>query len=117
VVFELKAQDARITWTVRVKDGGMTMDFRGEGAGLAKLDALELIFPFDASATATCPFPSEWSKDGKLIFPALLHAPDLGIVRVSCPQKPALPASWQGRREFLSTTLTLELPVPTGAAR
>ena len=115
VVFELKAQDAQITWTVRVKDGGMTMDFRGAGAGLAKLDGLELIFPFDASTTATCPFPSEWSKDGKLIFPALLHAPDLGIVRVSCPQKPDLLARWQGRREFLSTTLTLELPVPTGA--
>ena len=116
VVFELKAQDVEITWTVRVKDGGMTMDFSGKGAGLPKLDALELVLPFDASATATCPFPSEWSKDGKLIFPALLHAPDLGILRVSCPQKPAVLARWQGRREFLSTTLTLELPVPAAGA-
>ena len=150
VVFELKAQDAHITWTVRIWNGGMTMDFRGTGAGLSKLEGLELVFPFDASATATCPFPSEWTRDrkpassaskpdglqvkpydaaatgsysppgewgndGKLIFPALLHAPDLGILRVSCPQKPDLLARWQGRREFLSTTLTLELPVPTGA--
>lgn len=116
VIFRLKGDGAEIDWTVRVKDGAMTMEFTGRGEGLRKLDGLELVLPFDATAAATCPLPSDWTKDAKIILPSLLYAPDLGSLRVSCPQKPPLLARWEGRREFRSTTLTLELPVPVPGA-
>ena len=115
VLIRLAGEGAEITWTVRVKEGSMTMDFTGSGDGLARLERLELALPFDATAAATCPLPSDWTNDGKqakIILPSLIYAPDLGSLRVSCPQAPSWLGRWEGRREFRSTTITLDLPVP-----
>ena len=113
VVFDFAAPDARITWTVAVKDGGIRMGFTGSGAGLGRLQGLVLRFPYDPSATATHPIADEFSRNGMFRLPALINAPDLGAMRVTCATVPDLEGSWRGSRETRSTTLELHLPVPT----
>lgn len=112
VVFRLKEQDFEIIWSVQVKDGGMRMTIGGSGKDLASVERLELAFPFDPSATATGPVAGEWTDDEKLQLPALINAPDLGVMRLSSPDQSGILGRWEGSRGRVDcfATLTLELP-------
>ena len=112
VVFRLVGAEAEITWTVRIRDGGMRMAFSGNGPGLTNLQGLVLTFPLEMTATATVPLADEFSRDGSFQLPALVYAPDLGAMRVTCAAHPKLAGSWQGSRETRSASLSLNLPVP-----
>lgn len=112
VVFELEVPDASVTWVVSLKNGRIQIDFRGSGGGLAKLEKLELIFPFDPRVTATGPVGGEWTTEEKLQLPTLLHAPDLAAMRLTSPTGADILARWEGSRGRVGcwATLTLELP-------
>ena len=112
-VFQLAGPEVQITWTVQVKDGGIRMTFSGSGQGLTNSQGLVLTIPLDPTATATVPLADEFSRDGTFQLPTLVYAPDLGAMHVSCAGAPKLAGSWQGSRQTRSTTITLNLPVPT----
>jgi len=112
VVFQLAADDQKVTWLVRLRAGGLSMHFEGAGDAVSGLDRLELVFPFDITTAATCPITGEWTRDGKLRLPMLLHAPDIGTMRVDSPQQQGVLGRWEGSRVKRQATLTLELPIP-----
>jgi len=111
-VFELAADNLNITWSMRLHDGGLSMHFGRSSDPVDGLDRLELVFPFDITTTATCPITGEWTREGKLRLPMLLHAPDIGTMRVDCPDQPGVLGRWEGSRAKRQATLTLELPIP-----
>ncbi len=111
-IFELAADSLNITWSMRLHDGGLSMQFDRSGNAIAGLDRLELVFPFDITTTATCPITGDWTREGKLRLPMLLHAPDIGTMRVDCPDQPGVLGRWEGSRTKRQATLALELPIP-----
>jgi hypothetical protein len=53
------ADDITLTWTAEVNDADLSITLAGEGAGLDRVEAIELVFPFDPRVTATTVLPSK----------------------------------------------------------
>ena len=109
------ADDITLTWTVEVDDADLSITLAGEGAGLDRVEAVELVFPLDPRATATTVLPSKWADDGTLRLPALISAPDFGqMVLTAEPDTPErrVTGRLEGSRAQLTVDFTLQLPVP-----
>ena len=106
------APDTALTWTVRARAGGFSMDVGGEGSGLARLEELQLVFPFDPRVAATTVLTGDWAESGRARLPFIISAPDLGQMYVSCSQHPKLEARLDGDRTGQTVTLTFLLPTP-----
>jgi hypothetical protein len=57
-----------LRWKLRATGGGLEVDVCDDGA--EPIEAVELLWPFDARATATTALPAEWLPGGRLREPA-----------------------------------------------
>jgi sugar lactone lactonase YvrE len=112
VVFRLAGPALEILWRLRATQGGLAMEFSGTGAGLARLQRLELVLPFAVTTAVTSVISSQWDADGRFRLPAILSAPDLGQMVARSPGAEAVPGRVEGSRSGKTLTVTLELPVP-----
>ena len=99
-----------LEWRIRSGANELTMTFRVQGAGLTKVEGLELEFPFAPLMTATTLLPSDWDAAGKLQLPAIISAPDLGQMLLSAAPNAPLKGRFIGSRANHTVDFTLELP-------
>jgi len=104
--------DTTLFWELRTDQGSLSMHLNLRGESAAKVGGLRLTFPFNPRLTATTVISAEHAKNGKLRLPAIISAPDLGQMLLSCPKYPDLPARLAGNRAEGWVNLTLELPPP-----
>lgn len=102
-----------IAWEIAVQPDGLRMQVSSNGDGSADVDQLELVFPFEPATAVTSVICSNWTKEGKFLLPAILSAPDLGQMLVTCP---GTTGRIEGSRSEKWVTVTLELPLPKEAA-
>ena len=110
------ADDITLTWTVEVDDADLSITLAGEGAGLDRVEAVELVFPFDPRVTATTVLPSKWADDGTLRLPALISAPDFGQMYLTVePDTPErrVTGRLEGSRDQITVDFILQLPAPS----
>lgn len=106
------APDAELEWRIQVGAGRLTMQFGGQGAGLSRVEGLELGFPFDPRMAATTLLPKVWDDEGNLHLPAIINAPDFGQLLLSGAPHSDLKGRLTGGRASHTVDFTLELPVP-----
>jgi hypothetical protein len=111
------APQTEINWQVRSAGGGLAMQFSGQGAGLGKVEAVELVFPFAPGVTPVTAISSVWDHDGNFYLPALVSAPDFGQMLLSGKstdpgRKPIRKARLIGSRAAKTVDLVLELAPP-----
>ena len=114
------APDAEINWLVSSADGKLTLLFSGVGAGVAKVDGFEVVFPFAPGVTPTTALSSTWNDDGSFQLPAVVSAPDFGQMYLSAESTDAkraavLKARLDGSRKDKWVNLVLELAPPQAA--
>jgi hypothetical protein len=111
------ADDITLTWTVAMHDADLSITLAGEGTGLDRVEAVELVFPLDPRMTATTVLPSKWADDGTLCLPALISAPDFGQMYLTAEGDTPdhrVTGRLEGSRDLphLTVDFTLQLPVP-----
>lgn len=107
---------AALRWSVSLRDPGLVVGLRGDGRARSPADGVVLRLPLSPPVAATCVVADDWTEDGRARLPFLLHAPDIGTLRVSCPQLPDLAARWEGSRSEQTATLLFDLPTPKRAS-
>jgi len=111
------APETEIMWRIRSAGGSLIMQFSGRGAGLGKVEAVELVFPFAPSVTPVTAISSVWDDDGSFHLPSLVSAPDFGQMLLSSRstdpgRKPIRKARLEGSRAAKTVDLVLELAPP-----
>ena len=106
------APDAQLEWRLQPGTGRLTMSFDGQGAGLSRVEGLELEFPFDPRVAATTLLPQVWDDEGNLHLPAIISAPDFGQMLLTATPEADLKGRLTGGRANHTVDFTLELPVP-----
>ncbi|MDD2765196.1 MAG: hypothetical protein PHE83_14625 [Opitutaceae bacterium] len=106
------APDAELEWRLQPGAGRLTMTFAAHGAGLSRVEGLELEFPFDPRVAATTLLPQVWDDEGKLHLPAIISAPDFGQMLLQATPQADLKGRLIGSRANHTVDFTLELPVP-----
>ncbi|MFA6244956.1 MAG: hypothetical protein WC655_28695, partial [Candidatus Hydrogenedentales bacterium] len=101
-------------WTVGCGDGGGEGPSFTFGSGKdSKIQAAEVLFPFDATVTPTTALPHAWNEDGTMTLPAVINAPDFGPVLLTNMGGKPIHARLEGSREQHAVDLVVELE-PTG---
>jgi hypothetical protein len=72
------APDAEINWQIQVAGGKLNLQFSGKGDGLARIEGIELVFPFAPGVTPVTAISGDWNDDGSFRLPAIVSAPDFG---------------------------------------
>ncbi len=103
--------EAELVWSLGQKDGSLSQTVSGRGGQWSRVEALELVFPFDPQVTPTTVLPGAWNQDGSLRLPAIISAPDFGQWLLSCKDRPALKGRLEGSRAKHTVDFILELPV------
>jgi hypothetical protein len=106
------ATGARVIWVVASRADGLSMSVSGEGDLSTAVDRVELVFPFEPRTAVTSVISDTWTPEGKFRIPAIVSAPDLGQMVVSCAEEPGLVGRVEGSRAESWVTVTFELPVP-----
>lgn len=111
------APGVELIWTIIPKTASrdklrMVIETKGDGP-----DHLELVFPLNPRATSTCLLPSGWAENDHLRLPAVISAPDLGQMLLSCKQKPGLTARIEGSRANHTVDFIVELPRGAGYSK
>lgn len=104
------APDADLEWRVRPGAGQLTMTFLARGAGLSRVEAIELGFPFDPRVAATTLLPAAWDAEGNIRLPAVISAPDFGQMLLSGKGSHGLKGRLEGSRAKHTVDLVLALP-------
>jgi hypothetical protein len=111
------AEDKQLTWEIAVEPHGLRMRVACNKDVSADVDQLELVFPFEPTTAVTSIISSDWTADGRFLIPAIINAPDLGQMLVTCDEQPKLSGRIEGHRRERYVTVTFDLPVPgRGAA-
>ncbi|NLH74964.1 MAG: hypothetical protein GX456_18100 [Verrucomicrobia bacterium] len=115
------APQTEMNWRIRSAGGGLTMHFCGNGVNLGKIEAVELVFPFDPGVTPVTALSSVWDDDGAFHLPALISAPDFGQMRLTgkstAPdRRPVIKARLDGSRAAKTVNLVFELAPPVAGA-
>ena len=106
---------AELQWAIETSGGAMKMHLALRGDRASHVQALRLVFPFDPRLAATTIISGDWTKEGRLRLPAILGAPDLGQMLLSCDRHPKLEGRLEGSRREQWVDFTLELPAPDAA--
>jgi len=106
------AEDRQLTWKIAVGPDGLRMRLACNKDISADVDDLELVFPFEPTTAATSIISSNWTAEGRFLIPAILSAPDLGQMLVTCDEQPGLSGKIEGHRREKYVTVTFDLPVP-----
>ncbi len=67
-----------LEWDIQTTSNTLTLRVSGRGDEVKRIEAVEIVFPFDPQVTPTTVLPTEWDADGSLSLPAVLSAPDFG---------------------------------------
>lgn len=111
------AEDKQLTWEIAAEPRGLRMRVACTGDVSADVDKLELVFPFEPATAVTSIISSDWTEDGRFLIPAIVSAPDLGQMSLTCDEQPKLSGKIQGHRSERYVTVTFDLSVPgPGAA-
>lgn len=105
--FDLPQQQS-LSWEINTHDGKMNMRITTSAKIAAVLDTINIVFPFDPATAVTSIISGHWKK-GKFFTPAILSAPDLGQVLVSCKELPSLQGRMEGSRseKWINTVFEL----------
>ena len=108
-------QQQSLNWDINVQQGKLRMRISASSNIADVVDKIELVFPFDPATAVTSIISSNW-KDGKFFTPAILSAPDLGQLLVTCKEMPSLRGRMEGSRseKWLNTVFEL---FPEGGMR
>jgi hypothetical protein len=87
---------------------GMRLTWSGDTEGAA--DRAELVIPFEPRTAVTCVIADTWTDDGRFHLPAIVSAPDLGQMLVTCAERPDLAGRIEGSRKEHWVTVTFDLP-------
>ncbi len=112
------ADDIHLTWTVEVHDADLSLTLAGEGAGLDRVESVELTFPFNPRVTPTTILPAQWAEDATLRLPALISAPDFGQMYLTAEPDTSqgrVTGRLEGSRSAAIVDFILQLPGPTAA--
>lgn len=110
------AADAALIWRVVLAEKRLALEFAAEGPVAERLQAMELVFPFDPRVTPTTVVPSYWAEDGMLALPLVISAPDFGQMLLADKSGRRLRGRLQGSRAEKTVDLVMELPLPQPAA-
>ena len=106
------APDIRLHWSLVPGKDRLTMAFSAAGAGLEKIEAVDLVLPFDPSVTPTTIIPSIRHSDGSMRLPAVVNAPDFGQMLLTDDQPEHLTARLEGDRQRKTVDIRLRLAKP-----
>jgi len=101
-----------LLWELQAEGGNLTLHFGQSGGEEGRVEGLELTFPFDPRLCATTVLSGDWREGGGFRLPAVISAPDLGQMLVTCPRRPNLRGRLLGNRAEQWVDVTLELPAP-----
>ncbi|MBI5093387.1 MAG: hypothetical protein HZB26_13225 [Candidatus Hydrogenedentes bacterium] len=110
------AEGKQLAWEVSVQPDKLRMQVSCNKDISEDVDELELVFPFEPATAVTSIISSTWTADGKFVIPAIINAPDLGQILLTCPSHPKLAGRIEGNRAEKWITVTLELPLPAQGA-
>lgn len=111
--YDLAVTDAKhLRWEIAVGEDRLRIQLSSDADLSAEVDQVELAFPFNPRTAVTSIISSNWTSDGKFQLPAILSAPDLGQMLVTCIEQPHLAGRMAGSRTEAWLTVTFELPVP-----
>ena len=106
------APETVLEWRLRPDAGAVKVTIRLLGRVPSRLEALELLFPFDPRVAATTLLPSAWDAEGCLYLPAVVSAPDFGQMLLTAAPHASLKGHLVGSRAHHTVDFTLELPIP-----
>jgi len=101
-----------LLWDLQTEGGNLTLRFAQSGGEEGGVEGLELTFPFDPRLCATTVLSGDWGEGGSFRLPAVISAPDLGQMLVTCPRRPNLGCRLLGNRAEQWVDVTFELPAP-----
>ncbi len=105
------AEGARLDWVIAARADALSMRLSWGADIQSGVDRVELVFPFEPRTAVTSIISSRWTADGRFHLPAILSAPDLGQMLLTCAQVPDLTGRIEGSRQDRWVTVTLDLPV------
>ena len=105
------ANGARLIFVVASRPDGLVMSLSWEGDVTVAVDRVELIFPFEPQTAVTSVISERWTEAGEFLLPAIVSAPDLGQMLVTCPERPDLTGRIEGSRQDRWVTVSFDLPV------
>jgi hypothetical protein len=104
------AANVDVHWNIAPSPGGLKMGFSVNGTAAKRVEALELIFPFDPGVTPTTVLPSQWADDGSLRLPAIISAPDFGQMLLADVAGRRLTARLEGSRSKKTVDFFVQIP-------
>ncbi|MBN2290816.1 MAG: hypothetical protein JXM70_00230 [Pirellulales bacterium] len=99
-----------LRWHVTADKDRLSMSVSAHGKDVARIEAVELVFPFDPQKTPTTVIPSARNADGSLRLPAIINAPDFGQMLLTDGCKEHLTARLLGSRQHKTVDLIIVLP-------
>lgn len=113
VAYEVQVTErSLVRWQISAgPEGGLTMHFASSDPA-ADIEQLQVDFPFNPRATCTCLLSETWTDDGVADLPAVLSAPDVGQMLLTCDDRVDVRAEVTGSRTAGRVTVALRLPVP-----
>ena len=103
------ADGKEVAWEIAVQPDRLHMQVSSNKDISTDVDKLKLVFPFEPATAVTSVVCSNWTADGKFLPPAILSAPDLGQMLITCPR---VTGQIEGSRSEKWVTVTFELPLP-----
>lgn len=104
-----------LSWEISTRNGKMNMRISISKDVVNIIDKVEIVFPFDPATAVTSIISGHWEK-GKFFTPAILSAPDLGQLLVSCKELPSLQGRMEGSRSEKWIRTVFELVPERGTA-
>jgi hypothetical protein len=101
---------ASLLWSSKAAADSLTMTFSLQGPGAGRVEAVELLFPFDPGVTPVTVLPSHWADDGSLRLPAVISAPDFGQMLLADGAHRRLKVRLEGSRAKKTVDFVVELP-------
>ncbi len=105
-------EERELTWTIAARPQGLGMQVACNKDVTSIVDHMELVLPLEPATAVTSIISSNWTADGRFLFPVIINAPDLGQMLVTCAEHPKLTGTIEGNRRERWVIVTFELPVP-----
>lgn len=97
----------KLSWAIEVAPGKAVLSWTG-----APGTKLRLTFPFDPRVSPATVLPFVWREDETIQLPALIQAPDHGLLLLTDPDQAVSSALLAGNRKETTADLSLDLVIP-----
>jgi Bacterial alpha-L-rhamnosidase 6 hairpin glycosidase domain len=101
---------AELVWEILPANGKLDLVLAARGMGIRRIEAVEILFPFDPQVTPTSVLPSRWIEDDGFRLPAIITAPDFGQMLLTEENQANLTGRLRGDRARQTVTIVLEIP-------